>query len=89
SGIFMAKSTWCVDVIISKSLFDEKLKITLAGSDLFKAEKDSWLVKKDGLQMDNIKNNDSRCVSLRVQYKFNTANSKYKGTSASNESQRL
>lgn len=76
---------------VSKSfLRNEALTVQLRAFDLFKAYRNSAKDYTDTITFESWNYSDSRSLTLTVRYKFNTINSKYKGTGAgNNEKSRL
>ncbi len=89
SGIYLYKSSLQTNVNISKMLFDKKLTISLMVNDIFKTDKTKWYVDYSNIVADYARYDDTRYVQLTLRYNFNTAKSRYKGDSSSDEKQRL
>ncbi len=89
SGIYLLKSSLQTNVHISKSLFDNKISISLMVNDIFRTDKIQWCINHNHIVFDYDKYTDSRYVQLTVRYNFNATKSKYKGGSSSDEKQRL
>lgn len=89
SGIYLLKSLLQTNVHISKSLFDNKISISLMVNDIFRTDKIQWCINHNHIVFDYDKYTDSRYVQLTVRYNFNATKSKYKGGSSSDEKQRL
>ena len=84
-NISMTKNSFVADIDINKSFLDERLWLSFGMSDIFHGSK-SRFTKYSGLsQMSMDYKYDSRMVYLTVQFKFNSARNKYKGTGAGNE----
>ena len=69
---------------VSKDLFRRRLNIKLTGNDLFKQGAAHGTFYFDRMKMTKTEDNDSRCVTLSLRYRFNVTPSKYKGTGAGN-----
>lgn len=89
SGIYLLKSLLQTNVHISKSLFDNKISISLMVNDIFRTDKIQWCINHNHIVFDYDKYTDSRHVQLTVRHNFNATKSKYKGGSSSDEKQRL
>ena len=69
---------------VSKDLFRRRLNIKLSANDLFNQGKSRGTFYFDRMIFRKTEDNDSRCVSLSLRYRFNVTPSKYKGTGAGN-----
>ena len=69
---------------VSKDLFRRRLNIKLTGNDLFNQGAAHGTFYFDRMKMTKTEDNDSRCVTLSLRYRFNVTPSKYKGTGAGN-----
>ena len=69
---------------VSKNLFKRRLNIKLAGNDLFNQGAAYGTFYFNRMKMTKTEDNDSRCVTLSLRYRFNVTPSKYKGTGAGN-----
>lgn len=77
----MMKNTHSLEVSLKKSFLKDALSVEFRGSDLLRTKSISRLISGPyEITQDNIF--DSRKFSLTLRYKFNSANSKYKGTGA-------
>ena len=84
-NISIEKNGFVADIDISKSFFKEKLWLTFGMSDIFHGDKSRYTRYSGFSQMLKSYEYDSRTVYLAVQFKFNSARNKYKGTGAGNE----
>lgn len=74
------------DIAVSKSfLANEALNIRLSCTDIFKSYIYSFHAEYGNIVIDQSNSNFRPCIQLRVSYRFNSANSKYKGTGAGQE----
>ncbi len=89
SGMYLIKSSWKVDMRVTKQLLNRKLTVSLAFNDIFKSEKTQWHISNDLMTFDYDRYNDSCYAQMTVRYNFNATRSKYKGSSASDEMRRL
>ena len=78
----LTKATHNLDVALTKTFLDNTLSVELKGTDLLHMQ--AQTVRMFSNMYDIYQKNffDSRQVVLTVRYKFNSANSKYKGTGA-------
>lgn len=72
-----------LDISLRKTFLKDALSVELRGDDLFQA-KDVVKMVTDIYTIDQSSIRDSRRFSFTLRYKFNSANSKYKGTGAGN-----
>ena len=78
----LTKATHNLDISVRKSFFEDALSVELKGTDLLNRQ--AQTVRMFSNMYDIYQENifDSRQAVLTVRYKFNSANSKYKGTGA-------
>ena len=78
----LTRATHNLDISVRKSFFKDALSVELKGTDLL--HRQAQTVRMFSNMYDIYQENlfDSRQVVLTVRYKFNSANSKYKGTGA-------
>ena len=69
---------------VSKDFFKRRLNIKLSGNDLFNGGINRITLYSNRMMFQKMEDNDSRCVSLSLRYRFNVTPSKYKGTGAGN-----
>ena len=69
---------------VSRDLFKRRLNIKLAGNDLFNQGIGRGTFYFNRIMFRKREDNDSRCVTLSLRYRFNVTPSKYKGTGAGN-----
>ena len=69
---------------VSKDFFQRRLNIKLTGNDLFNQGKSRGTFYFDRMIFRKTEDNDTRCVSLSLRYRFNVTPSKYKGSGAGN-----
>ena len=67
---------------VSKDFFKRRLNIKLSGNDLFNGGINRITLYSNRMMFRKMEDNDSRCVSLSLRYRFNVTPSKYKGTGA-------
>lgn len=81
-NVYLTEHKLRVNLGISKSFYDNRLRVELKGHDLFRGYKDGNLLYNSQMEIYQLNRSDSREVELTVRYNFNSARSKYKGTSA-------
>ena len=69
---------------VSKDFFKRRLNIKLSGNDLFNGGINRFTLYSNRMMFRKMEDNDSRCVTLSLRYRFNVTPSKYKGTGAGN-----
>ena len=69
---------------VSKDFFKRRLNIKLSGNDLFNGAINRFMLYSNRMMFRKMEDNDSRCVTLSLRYRFNVTPSKYKGTGAGN-----
>lgn len=89
NGVAFVKSSWGIDLRVSKRFLDNRLTLNLAAVDIFKTITNSWEMNYGKINFMYDKNIDSRAISLTVSYRFNATSNKYKGQQTSDEINRL
>lgn len=69
---------------VSKDFLKRRLNVKLSGNDLFNGGINRFTLYSNRMQFRKMEDNDSRCVTLSIRYRFNVTPSKYKGTGAGN-----
>ena len=69
---------------VSKDFFKRRLNIKLSGIDLFNGAINHFTLYSNRMMFRKMEDNDSRCVTLSLRYRFNVTPSKYNGTGAGN-----
>ena len=69
---------------VSKDFFHRRFNIKLSGNDLFNGAINRFTLYSNRMMFSKMEDNDSRCVTLSLRYRFNVTPSKYKGTGAGN-----
>ena len=69
---------------VSKDFCKRRLNIKLSGNDLFNGGINRFTLYSNRMMFRKMENNDSRCVTFSLRYRFNVTPSKYKGTGAGN-----
>lgn len=80
SGIYLLKPSLQTNVNISKSLFNNKMSISLMINDIFKTDKVQWGIDHSNIVFDYDKYTDSCYVQLTIRYNFNAAKVNIKET---------
>ena len=70
---------------LTKTFFNDRLSVKVAGHDLFHRNGQDVLVRFGQLTLWQHRTNETRYAEVTVRYHFNWARSKYKGTGAGNE----
>lgn len=81
-NIYITRNKLIVDVGLTRSFLNDRLRIELKGHDLFHGMNDKNLIYNQKMELFQINRNDTRQFELTIRYNFNTAKSKYKGTNA-------
>ena len=81
-NLYLARNRFIVNMGLTRSFFNDQLRIELKGQDLFYGMKDKNLLYNQKMQLLQTNHFDTREIELTVRYNFNTAKSKYKGTGA-------
>ena len=74
-----------LDVALTKTFFNDRLSLKVAGQDLLYRSKAGALIRAPKIDIYQLNSTDSRCVSVTLRYRFNTTDSKYRGQGAGNE----
>ena len=69
---------------VSKDFLKRSLNIKLSGNDLFNGGINRFTLYSNRMMFRKMEDNDSRCITLSLRYRFNVTPSKYKGTGAGN-----
>ncbi len=69
---------------VSKDLFKRRLNVKLSGNDLFNQGAATGTFYFTRMKMNKTEDNDTRCVTLSLRYRFNVTPTKYRGTGAGN-----
>ena len=69
---------------VSKDFCKRRLNVKLSGNDLFNGGINRFTLYSNRFMFRKMEDNDSRCVTLSLRYRFNVTPSKYKGTGAGN-----
>ena len=82
-NISLMRNMFQTNISLTKTFFEQRLSIRLAGYDLFHARQK---IKLYNQQMQLVQDNslDTRYAEITIRYRFNVTPSKYKGTGAGN-----
>lgn len=69
---------------VSKDFCKRRLNIKLSGNDIFNGGISRFTIYSNRFMFTKMEDNDSRCVTLSLRYRFNVTPSKYRGTGAGN-----
>ena len=69
---------------VSKDFCKRRLNVKLSGNDIFNGGVSRFTLYSNRFRFCKMEDNDSRCVTLSLRYRFNVTPSKYKGTGAGN-----
>ena len=69
---------------VSKNFCKRRLNIKLSGNDIFNGGISRFTIYSNRFMFTKMEDDDSRCVTLSLRYRFNVTPSKYKGTGAGN-----
>ena len=69
---------------VSKDFLQRRFNVKLTGNDLFNGAINRFTLYSNRMMFRKMEDNDSRCISLSLRYRFNVTPSKYKGTGAGN-----
>ena len=69
---------------VSKDFCKRRLNIKLSGNDIFNGGISRFTIYSNRFMFTKMEDDDSRCVTLSLRYRFNVTPSKYKGTGAGN-----
>ena len=81
-NVYLTDTKFEVNMGISKSFIDDRLRVELKGKDLFYEQRDGNLLYNSRMELWQLNRYDSRELEITVRYRFNAARSKYKGTGA-------
>ncbi len=81
-NIYLSEHRLGVNIGLTKSFLDDRLRMELKGHDVFRGHKDGNLLYNSQMELYQFNRYDSREIELTVRYRFNPARSKYKGSGA-------
>ena len=84
SNIWVDCTNAMLSLSVSKDFFKGRLNVKLSGNDLFNGGINHVMLYCNRMMFRKMEDNDSRCVTLSLRYRFNVTPSKYKGTGAGN-----
>lgn len=74
-----------LDVALTKTFFNNRLSLKVAGQDLLNRYKTGTLIRAPKIDIYQLNSMDTRFISVTLRYRFNTTDSKYRGKGAGNE----
>ena len=80
---------WQMDLSISKTFFDQRLRLSLSLDDAFNTGYSSVTLRARELNIHHAQRPDSRRLKLTLNYSFNMKKNRFKGEDSSSELQRL
>ena len=83
-NVFINCTNPMLSLSVSKDFFKRRLNIKVSGNDLFNGGINRITLYSNRMMFRKMEDNDSRCVTLFLRYRFNVTPSKYKGTGAGN-----
>ncbi len=84
SNIWTDCTNSMLSLSISKDFFQRRLNVKITGNDLLNGGINRFTLYSNRMMFRKMEDNDSRCVTLSIRYRFNVTPSKYKGTGAGN-----
>lgn len=84
SNIWVDCTNPMLSLSIGKDFFKRRLNVKLTGNDLLNGGINHVMLYSNRMMFRKMEDNDSRCVTLSLRYRFNVTPSKYKGTGAGN-----
>jgi hypothetical protein len=86
SGLFYnTKTNQRLNLNISRDFFRDRLNVRLEANDIFGTDKNHFTLDSNRFSIRKYENSYTRSLVLSLRYRFNTTNSKYKGTGAGND----
>ncbi|HCT94792.1 MAG: hypothetical protein A2X19_11090 [Bacteroidetes bacterium GWE2_39_28] len=89
SDITEYRQKYKVDVGYMRTMMNGNIRFNLFINDIFGTDIENWMMSVNNIIINQRKILDSRGISFSVTFRFNSTRSKYRGTSASNELDRL
>ncbi len=89
SDITEYQSKYRADAGIIKTMVDGKLRLNVLINDIFKTDFENWEMGVNNIVLNQRKNSDTRGITISLTLRLNSARSKYKGTTATGELDRL
>ncbi len=84
SNIWVDCTNPMLTLSVSKDFFKHRLNVKLSGNDLLNGGINHVMLYSNRMMFRKMEDNDSRCITLSLRYRFNVTPSKYKGTGAGN-----
>ena len=81
-NVHLTERSFSVNAGLTRSFFNDRLRVELKGWDIFRGRKDGNLLRFPRMELYQSNRYDTRELELTLRYRFNAAKSKYKGTGA-------
>lgn len=81
-NVHLTEKSFSVNAGLTRSFFNDRLRVELKGWDIFRGRKDGNLLRFPRMELYQSNRYDTRELELTLRYRFNAAKSKYKGTGA-------
>ena len=81
-NVHLTEKSFSVNAGLTRSFFNDRLRVELKGWDIFRGRKDGNLLRFPRMELYQSNRYDTREIELTLRYWFNAAKSKYKGTGA-------
>jgi len=81
-NVRLTENYFVVNAGITKSFYNDRLRLELKGNDIFYGQKNGVLLFNKQMELYQFSKYDSSEIELTVRFKFNAANNKYKGKGA-------
>ena len=81
-NVHLTEKSFSVNAGLTRSFFNDRLRVELKGWDIFRGRKDGNLLHFPRMELYQSNRYDTRELELTLRYRFNAAKSKYKGTGA-------
>ena len=88
ANIILESTNPILTLSVSKDFCRRRLNVKLSGNDIFNGGVSRVMLYSNRIMFSKMEDNDSRCVTLSLRYRFNVTPSKYKGTGAGNAEKR-
>lgn len=82
-------STFKMNFYLSKSLFDNKLRLNFNANDIFGTDRYKTKRELNNVSLNILNNLNNRNISFSATYNFNLSKKKYKGNNITDELKRL
>lgn len=83
-NVYLARSTYALDLSVTKLFFKGALEVNVKGSDLLYLLKEANYLNGNHIYIQQTNRHDSREVGITLRYNFNLSKNSYKGSGAGN-----